>query len=276
MSASALSNPEVYEGGSGSTLVLLHGFGGNWRMWQPLFKLLEPHHRVVAPTLPGHSGGVVLTKRASPVTIAEALAEQLRSRGITNAHFVGQSLGGFQAFEMVRHGLARSALGLSPAGAWKDRQTMVKFVRDTRATFKLFPYLMPVLKPLLGIPSARKLIMRREMEHGDRISAAEVRDAFRRIFEMTIVEDFLDENMQPIAPLPKTSKVPLRVVWCGSDRVLPFEDYGRPLLEVLGLKSHVGLPGCGHNPNWDDPESVAAAILEFTKAVESGFGGDAM
>ena len=35
-------------------------------------------------------------------------------------------------------------------------------------------------------------------------------------------------------------------------RVLSFEDYGQPLLDVLGLKSHGSLPGRGHNPNWDD------------------------
>jgi pimeloyl-ACP methyl ester carboxylesterase len=267
--------PEIYQGGSGSTLVLLHGFGVSWRMWQPLFKLLEPHHRVIAPTLPGHSGGLRLGKKASPLSIAEALAGQLRERGIEQAHFVGQSLGGFQAFEMVRHGLARSALGLSPAGAWKEREVMLKFVRDTRATFKAFPYVLPLINPLLGLAPVRRFFMRNEMEHGERVSAAEVRDAFRRILGMTIVEEFLDENLQPIAPLPQNHGVPLRVVWCGSDRVLSFENYGQPLLEVLGLKSHGTLPGCGHNPNWDDPQAVAAAILGFTRAVEGGFGGDA-
>ena len=72
--SAASGPPEWYEGGQGSSLVLLHGFGGTWRMWKPLLPLLEPHHRVIAPTLPGHTGGVALARRASPVSIAEALA----------------------------------------------------------------------------------------------------------------------------------------------------------------------------------------------------------
>jgi pimeloyl-ACP methyl ester carboxylesterase len=87
---------------------------------------------------------------------------------------------------------------------------------------------------------------------------------------LSIVEDYLDENVRAVAPLPAESTVPLRVVWGGSDRVLPFDGYGQPLLDLLGLKSHVVLPDCGHNPVYDDPQGVASAILAFTRSVEAG------
>ena len=262
--------PEWYEGGKGSTLVLLHGFGESWRVWKPILPLLERHHRVIAPTMPGHIGGIALKKRASPVSISEAMAEQLRERGITHAHFVGQSLGGWAVFEMARFGLARSALGLSPGGAFRDRGTLVAFMRDAQSKLRLLPILLPLLKLAVGSTALRKLVLSMEMQHGDRITAAEVRERFDRMGRMKNAREYLDETLAPIEPLPADCKVPLRVAWGACDKVLPFEKFGQPLLEVLGLPSCVMLEDCGHNPMWDDPETVAKTILAFTRQVENG------
>ncbi len=223
--------------------------------------------------MPGHVGGIALKKRASPVSIAEALAEQLRERGITRAHFVGQSLGGWAAFEMARFGLARSALGLSPGGAFSDRDAIGSFMRGAKIKLKLLPFVLPLLKLAVGPAALRKRVLAVEMQHGDRITAAEVRLRLDRIGRMKNAREYLDENLAPMAPLPADCKVPLRVVWGACDKVLPFQKFGQPLLEVLGLSSCITLDDCGHNPMWDDPEAVANTILAFTHEVENGDGG---
>jgi pimeloyl-ACP methyl ester carboxylesterase len=269
--------PEWYEGGqpcgTRSTLILLHGFSGTWRMWKPLLPLLEPHHHILAPTLPGHTGGITLKKRASPVSISEAFAEQLKEKGISDVHFVGQSLGGWMVYEMARFGLARSSLGLSPAGAWCNEQKKVDFMLKGQKTFKLLPTLLPLMKLAAGPAALRKRLMANEMEHGERVSAAEMRDHLSRLGRMTICEEYMDENLRPMAPLPADCKVPLRVVWGECDKVLPFDEFGKPLLELLGLDSAVRLPGCGHNPVYDDTQAVASKILEFTRMVDGQRGG---
>lgn len=261
--------PEWYEAGHGSTLVLLHGFGGTWRSWKPILSLLEEHHRVIAPTMPGHIGGIKLKKRASPVSISEAVAEQLRDRGIHNAHFVGQSLGGWSVFEMARFGLARSALGLSPAGAFSDRQAVISFMRKGHSMLKVLPIIAPFLKLAVTFPALRKRVLAGEMQHGDRMTAAEARDHFDRLLRMTIVKEYLDETLAPIEPLPADCKTPLRVAWGACDTTLPFEKFGQPLLDVLGLSSYVSLADCGHNPMFDDPQGVVKTILNFTREVEN-------
>ena len=48
-----------HRGGTGTPLVLLHGFTDTWRTWKPVLPALEEHHDVFAPTLPGHHGGPV-------------------------------------------------------------------------------------------------------------------------------------------------------------------------------------------------------------------------
>ena len=269
MSFNPNQNPEWYEGGSGSTLVLLHGFGGTWRQWKPLLPLLERHHRVLAPTLPGHTGGITLDKPASPVSISEAFAKQLKARGIHQAHFVGNSLGGWMVYEMARYGLARSSLGLSPAGAWRDEAEKVAFIKRANTSFKLMPYLKPVMKLAFSSTALRKRLLAGGMEHGECISAAEARDSSDRLPSTAIAREYMNVNMRPIEPLPANCDVPLRVAWGSDDTVLPFEQYGQPLLDLLGLKTYVTLRGCGHNPVYDDPHTVADAILSFTREVES-------
>jgi pimeloyl-ACP methyl ester carboxylesterase len=261
--------PEWYEGGSGSTLVLMHGFGGTWRMWKPLLPLLEKQHRVIAATLPGHTGGITLNERASPVSISRAFAEQLKQRGIRDAHFVGQSLGGWAVFEMARFGLARSSIGLSPAGAWRDAQEMAGFMRDARSKIGVVPYLAPLLKLAMSWPALRKKVLANEMEHGERVTAADARDSLNRTLKMTILKEYFDEHLRPMRALPADCKTPLHVIWGANDKVLTFDGYGQPLLDLLGLRTHVMLPGCGHNPVYDDTQGVASAILEFTRAVDA-------
>ena len=41
------------DGGSGETLLLLHGFGANKDNWLPIAPLLAPHFRLIIPDLPG-------------------------------------------------------------------------------------------------------------------------------------------------------------------------------------------------------------------------------
>jgi pimeloyl-ACP methyl ester carboxylesterase len=260
---------EWYEGGQGSTLVLLHGFGGTWRSWKPILPMLEKHHHVVAPTLPGHIGGIKLKKRASPVSISEAVAEQLQDRGIYNAHFVGQSLGGWAVFEMARFGLARSALGLSPAGAFSDRDEVIAFMRKGRSMLKVLPIIAPFLKLAVRSPALRKRVLAGEMQHADRMTVAEARNHFDRLLRMTIVKEYLDETLDPIKPLPADCSIPLRVAWGACDTTLPFDKFGQPLLDLLDLSSYITLEDCGHNPVWDDPQGVVKTILDFTREVEN-------
>ncbi|PTU31856.1 alpha/beta fold hydrolase [Stenotrophobium rhamnosiphilum] len=264
----ALPFPEVYEGGAGTPLVLIHGFGGNWRMWKPVLSILEKHHRVIVPTLPGHSGGLPLTQKVSPGAVADALAAQLRARGLDQAHVVGQSLGGYMAIEMARRGVARSVLAISSGGAWKDDARMAKTIKQIRAIFKVMPYLKGPLSLLLGIKALRKLFLSGDMEHGNRMSAKEARGMVHHGLNCPIALEFLSGVLPQVESLPADNKTPISVVWCEKDSVLPFDEFGQPFLDRFGLKTHGVLVGCGHLPMYDDPEAVAATILENIRDVE--------
>ena len=57
-------------------------------------------------------------------------------------------------------------------------------------------------------------------------------------------------------------------MWAERDRVIPFEHFGRPLMERVPGAELVRVAGIGHVPMFDDPDAVARLILDVTGAVD--------
>ena len=89
------------EAGSGTPLLLVHGWPCDRRMWGGQLGGLAPFARVLAPDLRGAGGSTV----AGPYTIdqyADDLVAFLESLGIARAVVCGLSMGGYVAFSMFR------------------------------------------------------------------------------------------------------------------------------------------------------------------------------
>ncbi len=82
----------VFRRGEGIPLVLLHGVGGDHRVWYPLVRSLPRGFRVLAPDLPGHgkSGGRAM---GSVMGYAGAVIEELKGES-EGGILVGLSMGG--------------------------------------------------------------------------------------------------------------------------------------------------------------------------------------
>jgi pimeloyl-ACP methyl ester carboxylesterase len=261
----------TYVGGTGPDLVLLHGLAGTWHIWKPVLPLLENRHRVIALTLPGHDGGCHLPAATKPTVraLADVLVAEFQKLGITSAHVAGNSLGGWLALELARRGFAKSVVVFSPAGAWSNSKDYNRLARAFALVFAGLPILISITSLLLGSASLRKVLLRQTMEHGDRIPAAEFRAMLRATARTHILPGLLKTMGQdgPIAPLVVAS-APIRIVWGECDRVIPFDRYGRAMLERVATAEHKMMPGAGHVPMYDDPQAVAAAILEVTAAAD--------
>ena len=131
--------------------------------------------------MPGHRGGPFWDTGAGPFTIdrlVDGVCAQLDAEGIGTAHVVGNSLGGWVALELVRRGRARSAVAISPAGGWRsgwDLRRLLWTFRVIRAVSR--PAFAPVLA---GSPALRRALLRKTMEHGERIDPALVARHGRR------------------------------------------------------------------------------------------------
>jgi pimeloyl-ACP methyl ester carboxylesterase len=267
----AMSDDHAYRGGSGTPLVLIHGAMGAWRVWRPVIAQLEEHHDIYAPTLPGHDGCAALPAgvHASVRTLSDAIERRLDDAGIDTAHIAGNSLGGWISLELARRGRARSVVGLCPAGAWGGPTDLAWIVWQLRAT-SLAVRATRRWADRLGRSRAARLLLSRSVEHPERLADEEIVDILGTAAACTVIEPLVESFRREgqLGPGLDRGACPIRVAWAENDRMLPFERYGRPLLELVPVGEHVVLPGVGHVPMYDDPALVAQTILEVTTRVD--------
>ncbi len=239
--------------GSGSPLVLLHTLGTDHHMWDPVLDRLARVRDVLALDLPGFGGSPPVDGGAPPA-LAAALADWLEGQGIARPHVAGNSLGGWVALEMAAAGRAASVTAIAPAGLWaaplRPRQSAARAVARG---------LLPVVAPVMRWPRARRLALAGVAARPERIPPA---DAARLVRAYATAPGFEEANaamrgsrfegLEAIA-------VPVTLAWPEHDRLV------RRLRDVPPRVRSIALSGCGHLPTWDNPEQVAALLLEGSR-----------
>ncbi|MCE0764701.1 alpha/beta fold hydrolase [Pseudonocardia kujensis] len=247
-------------------LVCLHGLGGSARAWDRVLPGLRARHEVRAVPLRGHVGGDLFPVRVRPTVpaLVDGVEAALDTAGITRAHLVGNSLGGWLAFELAARGRALSVVALSPAGGW---------LPDSDEVHRVWRLLVPAhdmarrterhLDRAVRLAPARRALLRLGVEHGDRLEPAEaadfLRDNARCRFLRPLLRSAIDYDFTVPAP-----DVPVRIAWSAQDRLLPAPRYAERFRTLFPDAERVRLPGVGHVPMYDDPALVVRTILEVT------------
>lgn len=84
----------VREAGSGSPVVLVHGWPQHSGIWDGVTDRVAPHHRVLAPDLPGFGRSPAPAEGFGTGAFARELLDLLDERAIDRATFVGHDWGG--------------------------------------------------------------------------------------------------------------------------------------------------------------------------------------
>jgi pimeloyl-ACP methyl ester carboxylesterase len=256
-----------YRQGAGEPLVLLHGFTDTWRAWKPVLPALSQHHEVFAWSLPGHFGGdpwdmsVPITVRAC----ADILERQMDALGLGQAHIAGNSLGGWLSLELAARGRALTAVGVCPAGGWepgsRDEHTIAAYF--TRTAF-LLRWAGPLLPFVARHATLRRVALRDVVADGRRVPTDAALAMFEGARGCTIVKDVLSLVGTPGIFDLEQIHCPVRILYGSRDRLLRWPSYYSRMQQDLPDADWVCLDGLGHIPMWDDPELVAARILEHT------------
>jgi pimeloyl-ACP methyl ester carboxylesterase len=80
-------------GGTGEPLVLLHGFGQNWYMWNRLLPELSKHFTIVAPDLRGMGESGKPDSGYDKKTMAVDIHELVKSLGYSSINLAGHDIG---------------------------------------------------------------------------------------------------------------------------------------------------------------------------------------
>jgi pimeloyl-ACP methyl ester carboxylesterase len=252
--------------GTGEPLVLMHGIGSRWQMWEPVIGRLAQRHDVIAVDLPGF-GASPLPPPGTPPGIdsqVQLVSEFMAQLGVERPHVAGNSMGGLMALEMASRGLARSATALSPAG-FATRAEMTYGRISLWLSVRLARRAARYADTLFATETGRKLGLSLFVGRPERLSGAEAADNTRALAGAP----WFDETLPALRAYDFTAgdaiTVPVTVAWGSQDRLL-LPRQARRAARTIPRARVLMLHGCGHVPTWDDPEQVAQVILDGARA----------
>lgn len=258
--------------GTGEPVVLLHPFLCSQNVWRTVADQLADTGRfeVFAPTMPGHNGG---RKSGTWLLETSALVDDVERRmdelGWDTAHIVGNSLGGWVAFELERRGRARTLTGIAPAGGWGQHsatkyETVLKFLLGGPALIAA-----RLIGPrILDFPGVRRLATLPVSGPADGPSQPDLVALVEDATHCTAYVQLLVKTLRLPGLLElATVGVPTHLVLCEKDRVFPSPRGTKYFVENLPTDATVTrLEGLGHIPMLEAPGRVTELIADFIDA----------
>jgi pimeloyl-ACP methyl ester carboxylesterase len=108
--------------GEGPAVVFLHSLGHDHSVFDSTLAHIDIPHRAIRYDLRGHGGSSLGSATPCLDTLAADLRELVAHLQLTQAHFVGQSIGGMILLHAACHGLLRGTLCLLDTIAWTDEE----------------------------------------------------------------------------------------------------------------------------------------------------------
>ena len=243
----------VYHGGQGPAIVLLHSMAASAWSWSRSIPLLEEHFTVSAPDLLGHGKSeakrdvVSVEHHAASV---EHLCEQL---GLTEPFYLaGAALGSITALEMaVRQPSLVKGLLLLGTPAFPSNEARAAWLANRISTW--------VEPNGLAAPLDEATIKARYTFHTPDL--VERVNQERAQAGMWASHDIWAIGTYDAPARAAQLKVPATICYGEKDPFLP----GQPAMQsALPAANHVLLEGVGHYPAWDVPEKVLELALALT------------
>jgi pimeloyl-ACP methyl ester carboxylesterase len=222
---------------------------------------------VFAPTMAGHNGGphtrpwFLDTK-----TLADHVEAQLDELGWGSAHIVGNSLGGWVAFELERRGRARTLTAIAPAGGWQ-RWSPIKYEIVGKFVAGLPVWLiamvfgrraarLPWAKQLASVPCSATPA---GLSDADLIEVIDDVTHCRAYYQLLVKALLLPGLMELAA-----THTPTNLVVCEKDRVLPHPRYTKHFVRHLpDIDRVTTLDNVGHIPMFEAPQLITDLIVAW-------------
>lgn len=252
--------------GAGEPLVLIHGLGSARTVWKLVTPALARRFDVIAVDLPGHGQTPWVAGTAmDPRALADSVRATLDALGISRAHLVGNSLGGWTALELAAAHPDRiaSIVALAPAGM-RD-QPLAKITLGYRINRYLAVGFRPLMPVMLRYERLRGIGFARNSPIWKTWSVETCRDAAEAIANSEGYEAALAGIVGRVASCTARipPSIPLTVVFGDTDTILPpSTSQSRRHLPPHGR--WLEWERCGHGIQLDYPDRVVELIEEVT------------
>ena len=233
--------------GSGSPIVLMHGWGCNLTTLASIEKVAAESHTVYNVDFPGFGESEEPHEVWGVELYTQLIEKFIEAEGIENPILLGHSFGGRVGILYSSRNKVKKLILVDAAG--------VKPRRSLKYYFKVYSYkLGKKLMPLIyGKKGAQERIeqMRAKRGSSDYNNASPMMRA--------ILSKVVNEDLKHC--MPKIS-APTLLIWGENDTATPLRDAQimEKLIPDAGL---VSFPGCGHYSFLDNPIQFAAVLRSF-------------
>lgn len=233
--------------GSGSPIVLMHGWGCNLTTLASIEKVAAESHTVYNVDFPGFGESEEPNEVWGVELYTQLIEKFIEAEGIENPILLGHSFGGRVGILYSSRNKVKKLILVDAAGV-KPRRSLKYYFKVY--TYKLGKKLMPLIYGKKGA-QGRIEQMRAKRGSSDYNNASPMMRA--------ILSKVVNEDLKHC--MPKIS-APTLLIWGENDTATPLRDAQimEKLIPDAGL---VSFPGCGHYSFLDNPIQFAAVLRSF-------------
>lgn len=253
--------------GTGSAVVLIHGFLLDHTIWDGMVPKLTPHARVLRPDVRGLGRSSVTPGPYLVETLAADVAALLDAKGIESATLVGHSLGGYIAlafYRMFRERVTGLALVGSRFAADTEAAARERYALADRAEREGIGPIVDAFLPRLFAPHAYvenpALIERTKRmceATNPQGAAAILRGVAQRVDAGDLVEDI---------------DVPFLFAIGDRDAIMGLGEAENLVPRIHGAQLEI-FRGCGHMPMYEAGDQLAGALLALVESAGKSIAG---
>ena len=243
----------IGEEGKGFPLVLIHGFLGSSKMWEPQIDFFKDNFRVIAPDLPGFGKSKNVTSHNSISSIADTILENLKKKGINSFFLLGHSMGGMVVQEMAKKsGDNISKLICYSTGAIGKMPGRFETIEESRNNLKK-----------KGLEFMAKKIAKTWFVKGENAKYFDVCIEVGKQTTMEATDNSLVafKNWNGFNNLKKIKNETL-IIWGDKDKSYNY-DQVKVLEKNILNSSLVIFKGCAHNIHLEEVEKFNKTVLNF-------------
>ena len=241
--------------GSGTPLVLIHGFLGSSDMWSPQIKFFKDNFRVISPAIPGFGKSNLINSCDSIECMAQAILSHLEKKRINKFNLLGHSMGGMIAQEMVKivgeKILKLICYGTGPRGNIPGRFETIDQSREKLKIIGLKDTAYRIAKTWFVEKEKAKYFYLCE-EAGKQTSVEAADNGLIAMKKWDGIENL------------KNIKNETLIVWGDQDKVYNFNQV-ETLNDNIPNSDLKIIKGCSHNVHLERPEEFNVVIEEFLK-----------
>jgi len=255
--------------GEGDPLLLIHGYGAGFWVWEKQIEILSRSYKVYALDLLGHGYSDRPRIEYRPETYINFLRDFMDGVAVERATLIGNSMGG---------GIAWAVAALFPERVKKlilidcIPPNVLNQVRNESfralAAIKSIPFL-----PYLVISSRNRRSIRRVLEEAISDVTHITPEVVNRQYGLSRIEGTSWVLTSTLKNARDTSRLeaylsrinhPTLLIWGERDLIFP-PSVGKMLHRAINGSKLTVLEKIGHIPMWETPEEVNRIILDFLK-----------